>query len=97
MIRKDDGIDLGLWGKSALEPRHLVIPLDVHLFRISRRLGLTKLKSANWKSAVQVTTALKRLDTDDPTKYDFSLCRFGMFNVRGMTGDLKSGLRPNTR
>ena len=84
MIRADDGIDLGLWTGSTMRADQLVIPLDVHLFRISRRLGLTRLKSANWKSAVQVTTALTRLDRADPTKYDFSLCRYGMLNVRGL-------------
>lgn len=88
MIRKDDGIDLGLWKNSTLSTEHLLIPLDVHLFRISRKLGLTRLKSANWKSSVQVTQSLKRLDPKDPTKFDFSLCRYGMLNVRGLTSKI---------
>lgn len=91
MVRADDGIDLGLWHGKGIRPDQLVIPLDVHLFRISRRLKLTRLRSANWKSAVQVTQSLSRLDRADPTKFDFSLCRFGMLNTRGLI----DGLRPD--
>ena len=82
-IREDDGIDLGLWhGAKGLRPDQLLIPLDTHLFRISRTLRLTTLKSPNWKCAIQVTQKLKRLDPLDPTRFDFSLCRFGMFDRR---------------
>ncbi len=85
LIRPDDGIDLGLWaGNPALRPEQLLIPLDTHLFKISRQLGLTKKKTANWAAAVEVTNALRVLDPVDPVKYDFSLCRFGMFDYRGM-------------
>jgi len=83
MIREDDGIDLGVWAGGVLKPSQLLIPLDVHLFRISRRLRLCSLKSANFKSALQVTQSLKKLDPDDPTKFDFSLCRYGMLKTRG--------------
>lgn len=91
MVRPDDGIDLGLWSRGPIRPDQLVIPLDVHLFRISRKLKLTRLRSANWKSAVQVTESLSRLDRSDPTKFDFALCRYGMFNTRGFI----DGLRPD--
>ncbi len=83
MIRADDGIDLGLWYKSSvLRPDQLLIPLDTHLFKISKRLGLTKRKTANWKTAIEVTRNLKKIDARDPTRFDFSLCRFGMFDYR---------------
>lgn len=87
MIRPDDGIDLGVWQSSTLRPHQLVIPLDVHLFRISRRLKLCKLRSANWKSALEVTRSLRKLDASDPTRFDFSLCRYGMLRVRNRLPD----------
>ena len=85
LIRPDDGIDLGLWGGApGLTPAQLLIPLDTHLFKISRTLKLTRKKTANWATAVEVTRNLKKLDPLDPVKYDFSLCRYGMFDYRGM-------------
>ena len=85
LIRKDDGIDLGLWaGSKELRPEQLLIPLDTHLFTISRKLGLTRMKTANWKTANEVTMNLKKIDPLDPTRFDFSLCRYGMFEYRNL-------------
>ena len=85
LIRRDDGIDLGLWfGEKTLRPDQLLIPLDTHLFKISKKLGLTRMKTANWKAAKEVTLNLKRIDPDDPTRFDFSLCRYGMFDYRNL-------------
>jgi uncharacterized protein (TIGR02757 family) len=69
--RPDDGIDLG-W--NILPPDSLLIPMDVHVHRVSRALGLTAERTASWKCAEQVTAALRKLDPDDPVKYDFALC-----------------------
>lgn len=80
VVRPDDGIDLGLWQE--IRPDQLVIPLDTHLFSISRRLKLTKKKTATWMTAVEVTRSLKKLDLADPLKFDFSLCRLGMAKRR---------------
>ncbi len=76
MVRRPDGLDLGLW--TDVSPADLIIPVDTHLGRISRNLGLTKRKSADWKSAEEVTARLARLDPVDPVKYDFALCRLGI-------------------
>lgn len=75
MARPADGVDLGLWD---LPASRLVIPLDVHLHKLGKNLGFTSVKSANWKAALEVTTALRRFDPDDPTRFDFSLCHLGM-------------------
>jgi uncharacterized protein (TIGR02757 family) len=80
MVRADDGIDLGLWHH--IRPDQLVIPLDTHLFAISRRLKLTKKKTPSWSAAIEVTRSLKKLDAADPIKFDFSLCRLGMSKRR---------------
>ena len=83
MVRKDDGLDLGLWAnESGLTAQQLIIPMDTHLFKISKKLKLTKRKTANWLTAVEVTRSLKKLDPVDPTRFDFSLCRYGMFQYR---------------
>ncbi len=83
MVRPNDGIDLGLWaGNELLRPEQLLIPLDTHLFKISKRLRLTRRKTANWLTAVEVTRNLKRLDAADPTRFDFSICRLGMLEYR---------------
>lgn len=75
MVRKDDaGVDFGLWNK--LSPAQLVIPCDVHVESVARKLGLTSRPKADWKMAEEITETLKILAPQDPTKYDFAL--FGM-------------------
>lgn len=75
MVRPADGIDLGLW---AVPPRRLLMPVDVHIHKLSQNLGFTKRRDVSWATAVEITTALARFDADDPTRYDFSLCHMGM-------------------
>ena len=76
MVRPDDGIDLGLWHE--IPPAKLVIPVDAHIRRISRYLGLTRRNQADWRMAREITAALRKLDPADPVKYDFSLCHLGI-------------------
>jgi uncharacterized protein (TIGR02757 family) len=75
MIRDRD-IDFGIW--KGIPKNRLVIPLDTHIARISRCLGLTRRKAADWKTAVEITDALRTLDPEDPLKYDFALCHHGI-------------------
>jgi uncharacterized protein (TIGR02757 family) len=82
-VRKDDGMDLGLWNSPAIRPDQLVIPMDTHLWNISRNLRLTRRKTVNWLTALDVTRSLKKIDPSDPTRFDFSLCRYGMLKYRG--------------
>jgi uncharacterized protein (TIGR02757 family) len=83
MIRDRD-IDFGIW--KGIQKNKLVIPLDTHIARISRCLGFTKRSSHDWKMAVEITEALKRLDSEDPLKYDFALCHQGISRVCGKRG-----------
>jgi uncharacterized protein (TIGR02757 family) len=76
MVRPDDGVDLGLW--SCRAPADLVIPLDTHVARISRRLGLTRRRTAGWSTAREITEALRRLCPEDPVRYDFALAQLGI-------------------
>lgn len=70
MVRKDN-IDLGLWNE--IKTSQLVIPLDVHIYKLARHYNLTKLKSPSWNMAVEITESLKEFDPQDPIKYDFAL------------------------
>jgi len=76
LVRPDDGIDLGIW--SGVSPSQLVVPVDLHIRRIARSLGLTGRNQADWKMACEITSRLRELDPDDPVKYDFSLCHLGI-------------------
>jgi uncharacterized protein (TIGR02757 family) len=78
MVRppKEDGIDFGLWHE--IPPSRLIIPLDTHIARIARYLGLTSSKTMTWKMASEITEALKAFDPEDPVKYDFTLCHIGI-------------------
>ncbi len=75
MVRKDR-VDPGGW--SSLEPGDLIIPLDTHMFNIARELGFTTRRQAGLKSALEITGAFRRLNPQDPVKYDFVLTRFGI-------------------
>ncbi len=75
MVRKDDhGVDFGIWEN--ISPAVLICPIDLHVARVARRLGILKRKQTDWKAAVELTEYLRTLDSKDPVKYDFAL--FGM-------------------
>ena len=77
MVRKDDrNIDFGLWKK--ISPSQLMIPLDVHVARVAAALGLLKRKQRDWSAVVELTTALRQFDANDPVKYDFALFGHGV-------------------
>jgi uncharacterized protein (TIGR02757 family) len=76
VVRPADGIDLGLW--SAVSTSQLIIPVDRHIERIGRLLGLTGRKSPDWRMALDITESLRQFDRVDPVKYDFSICHLGI-------------------
>lgn len=77
MVRKDDrGVDLGCW--NTIRPAQLMMPLDVHVDRIARRLGLLERKQRDWLAVEELTTRLREFDPDDPVKYDFALFGLGV-------------------
>jgi uncharacterized protein (TIGR02757 family) len=75
MVRPADGVDLGLWPVS---PSRLIIPVDTHVHRIAKNLGLTRRNDASWRTAEEITLRLRAFDPDDPVKYDFALCHLGV-------------------
>lgn len=75
MVRKPP-VDLGLWNN--IPTNILMIPLDVHVANISRKLSFTVRKSNDWKTAQEITDRLKSYDPKDPAKYDFALFGLGI-------------------
>ena len=76
LVRNDGIVDLGIWNK--LQPSDLMIPLDVHVGRISRELGLVDRKSNDRTTVESITSKLRELDPHDPIKYDFALFGYGV-------------------
>jgi len=79
MVRKDE-VDAGLWKK--IDKSKLVMPVDVHIGRLSKILGLHNRKTINLKTAVEITAGFRKICPQDPAKYDFALCRTGMMQKR---------------
>lgn len=77
MVRKDNcGVDFGLWKR--IKPSQLICPCDVHVDRVARKLGLIQSKQTNWKTALELTAALRSFDPVDPVKYDYALFGLGV-------------------
>lgn len=75
MVRSDDkGVDFGIWKR--IPQRELICPIDLHVDRTARALGLISRKQTDWQTALQLTESLRTFDREDPVKYDFAL--FGL-------------------
>lgn len=68
--------DLGLWARYPKD--QLVVPLDTHVARVSRYIGLTRRATPDGRMAQEITDALRRLDPVDPLRYDFALSHLGI-------------------
>ena len=98
MVRREPP-DFGLWRD--IPPAALLIPVDTHIEHMARAVGLTRRRSRNWRMAEEITAGLRRLDRDDPVKYDFSLCHKRMsgecLDRRDAVVCAPCGLRPVCR
>ncbi|AXP83097.1 hypothetical protein CJ739_4039 [Mariniflexile rhizosphaerae] len=78
MVRNDKaGVDFGIW--NSLSPAQLSCPLDVHSGNVARKLGLLTRKQNDAKALLELDTALRTFDANDPVKYDFALFGLGVF------------------
>ena len=81
MVRQDiNGVDFGIWQQ--IKPSQLLCPLDLHVERVARKLGLITEKQSNFKTVLELTANLKLMDANDPVKYDLAL--FGMGVMEGI-------------
>lgn len=77
MVRRDKkGVDFGIW--KMISPAQLICPVDLHVARVARRFGLLTRPQTDWQAAVELTSYLKKLDSQDPVKYDFALFGLGV-------------------
>jgi uncharacterized protein (TIGR02757 family) len=82
MVRPDDGVDLGVW--RSVPPSVLLVPVDTHIHRLGVNLGLTQRSGPSWHAAEEITAVLRKIDPQDPVRFDFALCHLGM--ARGCQG-----------
>ena len=75
MVRKGP-VDLGAW--DFIPTSKLLIPIDVHVARVSREMGLLKRNSNDFKAVLELTENLKRFDSNDPVKFDFAMFGLGV-------------------
>jgi len=73
---REGPVDLGLWKK--IKPSALYIPLDVHVARTARKMGLLERKSNDKKTVITLTEKLREFCPNDPVKYDFALFGAGL-------------------
>lgn len=77
MVRKDNcGVDFGIWNN--IKPADLVMPCDLHVDRVARKLKLITRKQTDWQTAIELTKRLREFDPHDPVKYDFALFGLGI-------------------
>ena len=78
MVRNDNkGVDLGIW--ESIFPAQLSCPLDVHSGNVARKLGLLKRKQNDAKALAELDKNLRKMDPEDPVKYDYALFGLGIF------------------
>lgn len=77
MVRKSC-VDAGIW--KFMKPSELYIPLDVHVARVSRQMGLLTRNSNDFKAVIELTNKLKEFCPEDPVKYDFAMFAYGIDN-----------------
>jgi uncharacterized protein (TIGR02757 family) len=79
MVRRDDqGVDFGIWKE--ITPSELYLPLDVHTGNVARKLNMLKRKQNDYKALEELMVVLRKLDPEDPVKYDFALFGLGVNN-----------------
>jgi uncharacterized protein (TIGR02757 family) len=78
MVRRDR-LDFVLF--TGIPTDRLIIPTDTHIHLVARRLGLTRRRTADWTAAREITRRLARFDPIDPVRFDYALCRIGIFGI----------------
>ena len=75
LCRKDGIVDLGIW--DCVPQSELMIPIDVHVARTARLLGLVSRKQNDRRTVEELTARLRELSPEDPVRYDFALFGVG--------------------
>ena len=75
LCRKDGIVDLGIW--DCVPQSGLMIPIDVHVARTARLLGLVSRKQNDRRTVEELTARLREFSPEDPVRYDFALLGVG--------------------
>jgi len=78
MVR-DTFPDFGIY--KTFNKKDLLYPLDTHIVKLSKILGLSNLKTINAKMANEITKNVRQINTEDPLLYDFPLSRLGILKI----------------
>ncbi len=82
MVRTESPVDLGLW--TWYSKKDLLIPLDTHVMQEATNFGILeanssgKPKSANIKTALELTEKMSQAFPQDPARGDFALFGLGV-------------------
>ena len=76
LVRTDSPVDLGFW--TWFDKKDLLMPLDTHVMQQANELGLISSKSANLRTAIELTKKVAEVFPDDPVKADFALFGLGV-------------------
>jgi uncharacterized protein (TIGR02757 family) len=78
MVRPSfEGIDFGQW--KCIKPKDLYLPLDLHSGKNARSLGILHRRGNDWKAVEEVTAILRKMDLEDPIRFDFALYGAGAY------------------
>lgn len=86
MVRDDD-VDAGIW--KTIDKAKLIVPVDVHMGRLCKILGLYNRSTVSLRTALEITESFAEVEPADPVKYDFALSRIGI--LENCTGRLRNG------
>lgn len=76
MVRHDE-VDPGGWEQ--ISPSKLIVPLDTHMHKVGLRLGMTRRRQADMRTALEITAGFRTMVPEDPVRYDFVLTRPGIW------------------
>jgi uncharacterized protein (TIGR02757 family) len=77
MVRRDEqGVDFGIWTGIPMSALH--IPLDVHTGSVARELGILRRRQNDWRAVRELTYFLRKLDPEDPVRFDYGLFGLGI-------------------
>jgi uncharacterized protein (TIGR02757 family) len=91
LIRGPDEVDPGIWKEFSTS--RLTIPLDTHIQRITKYIGISTRKTPDWRAAREITDNLLKICPEDPLKYDFVICHLGISGECPQKRDLRICLK----
>ena len=73
--------------QKACKRQKIPIPLDTHVHRMALELGITKRKSVDRKTAMEITEYFEKVFPNNPLLGDFALFGYGMNNSKANNCD----------